>query len=109
MFLKNNKIEAIESYSFCDMLSLETFDLSENKIESITSDMFYGLINLKKLILKKNSLEYIEQGLFDLNMSNLIELNLSSNNLFSIEVNIFAELPSLKFLSLETELQGNDL
>lgn len=80
-----------------NFIELEELELSLY-IKTLHSNALNGLVGLKKLNLSNNSLESIDESIFNNNLPNLIELDLSFNPIRKIENGAFSSLPSLKKL-----------
>ncbi|XP_052069608.1 toll-like receptor 4 [Mytilus californianus] len=103
--LQHNLIGEIPDNTFENMYNLKVLDLSFNKIGSINQQVFYGLCDLRHLKLKNN---YLNNSLskrrannsFE-HLTNLTLLDLSYNNLQSINIQTFTGLANLKHLKLD--------
>jgi len=124
--LENNKIEHLGIGVFYGLCNLKDIYLKENKLQYIHPDTFVGLPNLQILYLSKssrvqiptdrhfiNSLSLIKHGISNCsmnsvsletfaNVSELEQLDLSYNNLKSLDINILKVLPKLSHLYLES-------
>jgi Leucine-rich repeat (LRR) protein len=81
---------------------LQSLDLSSNLIVALDMDTFRHLKALKYLRLRQNQIKTISLFAFSYDTSNLIELDLSGNQLAddSMEFLLFASLANLKYLNL---------
>lgn len=134
LVLFNNSIKQIETGVFRFVPVLRTADLSFNKIQRILKETFEGLQHLSFLLLQNNLIENISieghdmPGLITLNLSsnmltskiasgmfpdNVVNLDLSYNNISDITEYAFYSYEYLKRLSLKgnklTTLAMNDL
>lgn len=134
LVLFNNSIKQIETGVFRFVPVLQTADLSFNKIQRILKETFEGLQHLSFLLLQNNLIENISieghdmPGLITLNLSsnmltskiasgmfpdNVVNLDLSYNNISDITEYAFYSYEYLKRLSLKgnklTTLAMNDL
>ncbi|CAG2186754.1 TLR13 [Mytilus edulis] len=103
--LNNNFIVSIQNNTFDGMTSLTVLDLSNNNILSMISKQFFkGLINLRHLKLNKSPVmtsksREIANNTFEY-LINLSVLDLSFNNLESINEQTFTGLENLQYLNL---------
>ena len=80
----------------CKKLNRLCFKKNSTKIIQLKSKCFNGLVNLNDLYLNGCGIEKIELNSFSPQLNNLIELDLSENNLKEIEENIFSNLKYFK-------------
>ena len=101
--LKSNFISSVPNF-VKNCSNVRTIDLSENKITSLHNDTFSGLANLVDLDLSGNQLVQIKNNSFGFSnvssSSSLSSLNLSNNRLASIDQLAFDGLKNLRLLSL---------
>lgn len=79
LLISGNRIEKIAPKSFENLLQLRVFDLSKNKLKTFTNDFFgikFTSNKLRKLNLSFNELSTIDALLFA-SLRNLVSLNLS--------------------------------
>ncbi|WP_312074957.1 COR domain-containing protein [Chryseobacterium sp.] len=95
--IKGNKLEKFPT-SLSDAYTLEKLDLSENKISSIDDDAFDNLENLIELDLSFNDLSYLPTSIG--NLKKLKRLILSGNKIKSLPKE-FENLTSLEFLDFD--------
>lgn len=118
--ISNNNIEHIDSTTFPDIPFLQYLDLSNNKLTILPDNVFTSLSLLQKLDLSSNptranfrELFHYAQKLKELRLSyagiftiphlplpNLIYLNLSHNNIETVNKNCLKDLKRLKTLDL---------
>ncbi|XP_076073576.1 toll-like receptor 6 [Mytilus galloprovincialis] len=105
--LQHNLISEIPDHTFKNMYNLKILDLSFNKIVSINQQVFYGLSDLRHLKLNNNymmmnySLSKEKANNSFEHLTNLTVLDLSFNNLQSINIQTFTGLGNLKHLKLD--------
>ncbi|KAK3580126.1 hypothetical protein CHS0354_034066 [Potamilus streckersoni] len=119
--LLGNNLTYLPSGSFGDMNSLEHMDLSNNMIESTEGIEYWPpLVSLKmknnrmkalpiqlngsritELYFQYNNITKLKQTNFD-NMKNLLHLDISNNNILSIDNGTFISCVSLKILILRS-------
>lgn len=111
--LRHNKIRKIEQRAFFNLTSLEKLDLSDNKLthDAMSRQVFEGhynpheldpLLNLKWLSLASNDLHTIDPDLFD-HLPNLETLLLCHNQFMVMDANsagAISSIPKLKILDL---------
>ncbi|CAL1544067.1 unnamed protein product [Lymnaea stagnalis] len=107
LFIDKNHIEMVESYSFTDMLRLQTLSLTENRLNKLTENMFSGLRSLRRLDVSRNNILFVDNKTFD-DLNSLLILDISGNLL---QVNNPQLLPPSAFLNInqleELYIQGN--
>uniref|UniRef100_A0A3P9D3B9 TIR domain-containing protein n=1 Tax=Maylandia zebra TaxID=106582 RepID=A0A3P9D3B9_9CICH len=122
LYVKNNWILQIDDGTFADVVELKVLDLGENLLTALTKNMFQGLSKLETLSLDNNIISFISPVVFQpwssyvyeihtikehmlQSCSNLIELNLSFNNIKSMADNALPSMTQLRSLIL----QNNEL
>ena len=127
LYLDYNKISKLEAYAFGRIESLQELKLGYNDLQVTGTSSFFGLSNLRHLDLRYNRIEHVERLSFQYlimleylgmvgnslrsleglchsdgqNLTNLKTLDLSRNDIVSINVGCFNNLVSLKRLFLE--------
>jgi hypothetical protein len=101
--INSHHLRAVENGTFDGLISLKELHLtSENRgsnLNLIKDSLFGDLVNLEILNLSYNQIGSIEENTFK-NLINLKELDLSYNQIGSIEENTFKNLINLKELDL---------
>ncbi|VDI47164.1 slit 1 [Mytilus galloprovincialis] len=97
--LHNNEISTIKQLAFVNLPSLRNLYLYDNKIQSIESYTFVNMTNLYELRLHNNEISTIKQLAF-VNLPSLQYLDLSGNNISLIEENALGNLTHLSSLTL---------
>jgi hypothetical protein len=128
LFLHDNNLQHLDSDVFRGLVNLKKVRLDENKLKYLHPDTFLGLPNIKKIDLSNNpglqirvpnnrSL-FVSHSLSQLdlsycyisslsvetftNLSALERLDLTGNNLKTLDINILIALPILSELNLES-------
>ncbi|KAM9839410.1 toll-like receptor 22 [Aulostomus maculatus] len=96
--LRLNKLTVISSDLLQVCGGVTELDLAVNNIETFDNNPFEPLKGLKVLSLSRNRLQSVPVAVR--NISTLMELDLSSNNITSLSCHDFANLTKLKVLSL---------
>ena len=105
LVLSGNDLDHVETSCFPS--SLTTLDISHNKITSLETDAFLVGNSLEVLDLSGNKLESIGGGLDFSDVSgskewsHLRSLNVSFNNIASVEANAFAGLTNIEQISIQ--------
>ena len=100
IYLSDNKIEYLEVDVFCGLDNLKYIDLGENTLLNLHPDLFIGLSNLQSLILTNNpDLQIPTEHHFIISHS-LTHLDLPGCNVSSVSVETFANVSALEFLDL---------
>ncbi|XP_069818817.1 leucine-rich repeat-containing protein 70 [Dendropsophus ebraccatus] len=98
--LSNNQIKSIHSFAFLGLNSLQYLFLENANIQAIRDKSFNGLSNLKQLILSRNELHILDSKTFT-SLNQLVYLQLDRNGIVTISDDTFEEMgPSLKVLNL---------
>ncbi|KRT84096.1 hypothetical protein AMK59_524, partial [Oryctes borbonicus] len=128
LILYDNKIEKLELDSFSSLVNLNDLDLSNNQLKRVDARVFnkipqltylYLSFNqievitgnlqcpmLKFLYVKQNKLKEVREKLLD-SSSNLIDIDLSYNNIDKIHRRAFSNLKSLMNLNLKNNTAIN--
>lgn len=86
---------------------IKQLDFSVNRIVKIDAFTFYEMELLEMIDLRSNNLNSIENNMFQQKISNLITLDLSSNPIKTVSLNSFNSLKNLKVLNLRgTQLKS---
>ncbi|XP_023212601.1 leucine-rich repeat-containing protein 15-like [Centruroides sculpturatus] len=99
LYMEENELLAIHSYSFKGLVNLEQLFLQRNKIRELSFCAFCDLLSLKSLDLQANQIENLTNGVFA-NLTQLEMLDLSQNSIKIMEAHCFEGLSSLKTLQL---------
>jgi hypothetical protein len=98
--LGNNIIEHLEGDVFSGLVSLKYMYLGGNKLQYLHPDTFVELPNLKKLYVSKNPGLQIPTDRHFINSPSLKHLGISGCNISSVSVEIFANISALDSLDL---------
>jgi len=101
LFLNNNFLSEIESYTFEELNMVRFIDLSFNRLQLVDLNTFTGLSNLKIFKLNNNLISSITDNSFS-TLSQLIEIDLSYNRLSTINKGTFNGLNSIEKISLKS-------
>ncbi len=101
LFLNNNFLSEIESYTFKKLNMVRFIDLSFNRLQLVDLNTFTGLSNLKIFKLNNNLISSITDNSFS-TLSQLIEIDLSYNRLSTINKGTFNGLNSIEKISLKS-------
>ncbi|XP_051910426.1 toll-like receptor 22 [Hippocampus zosterae] len=96
--LRGNRLQLLDSTLLRLCSSVTELDLANNRMRNIFSDAFRALHGLKSLTLSQNRLSSVPPAVR--NLTRLLELDLSSNNISSLGCEDFAELRKLRVLGL---------
>ncbi|XP_031153532.1 toll-like receptor 13 [Sander lucioperca] len=96
--LQRNRLFYVRSNFFQLCINVKEIDLSDNLIRRIEDQAFTSLHGLRILSLNHNKLTSVPPALR--NLTTLEELNLSKNNISTLQCNDFANLTKLRQLSL---------
>ncbi|XP_074133253.1 toll-like receptor 13 [Sminthopsis crassicaudata] len=108
--LRENNIRTLKGNTFLFLKKLQVLTLSQNRLTTIEKKAFSGLTKLYKLDLAYNILSDFLPGVF-LGLEGLEILDLSFNKITyettkSLQYPPFKDLPSLKYLNLEGQING---
>ncbi|CAL8249880.1 unnamed protein product [Boreogadus saida] len=114
LVLSSNKIAHLENNTFGSVPNLRNLDLSYNLLQSLQPGHFYGLRKLQSLHLRSNGLRQIlalylqwnriravNQGL-PWTWHKLLKLDLSGNEIQTLDPDVFRCMPHLQILNLES-------
>nr|WHT11148.1 toll like receptor 22 [Oostethus manadensis] len=96
--IRNNNLKLVDSGLLRLCSSVTELDLAQNLIQGISDDSFRAIQGLKSLSLSRNKLPLVPPAIR--NLTRLLELDLSSNNITSLGCHDFAGLGKLRVLSL---------
>ena len=101
LHLQNNSLTLLTPSIFVHLTRLVSLNLSRNSIAShlLNDDTFSGLINLHALDLSYNQLTSVEASIFS-KLASLRMINLQHNKVHTISSGAFSALKSLQILSL---------
>ena len=99
--LSRNEISYLGGSMFQTVSDLKELDLENNRFDSLESIDCLPLTSLEELDLRGNNISEINEGSSRLNMTNLIHLDLSHNELQSIQSS-FQQLTNLESLDLSS-------
>lgn len=99
LYMEENELLGIHSYSFKGLVNLEQLFLQRNKIRELSVCAFCDLLSLKSLDLQANQIENLTDGVFA-NLTQLEMLDLSQNSIKIMKAHCFEGLSSLKTLQL---------
>jgi hypothetical protein len=105
LYLVNNKIENLKPDAFWGLSSLDGIWLDANKIGYLQPELFINLPNLSILSLRGNQMLQIPTERHFIISNSLTYLGIPKCNVSSVSVETFANLSALKMLDLST----NDL
>lgn len=98
--LSDNLIEYIHDGTFTHLRNLELLSLAKNRIRTLQSFSLSGLVNLKELSLRSNKLSVLRATDLDAVRFSLRELDLSSNILSTLTSNVFRGMGNLVNLNI---------
>lgn len=110
LYMEENKLTELTSYSFKGLMHLEQLFLQRNEIKYMSSCVFCDLVSLRSLDLQANQIENLTAGVFN-NLTQLQTLDLSQNNLKYIDPHCFntlSHLTTLQMSRVHTEVQINE-
>jgi len=108
--LAYNKIEHLKIDVFCGYVYLKHIDLTANNLQLFPPDTFVGLQNLQTLLLSRNFGLQIPTDRHFINSRSLKSLDISSCNILSVSVETFANVSALEWLDLSyNNLKSLDL
>jgi len=100
LYLVSNKIEHLEPDAFWGLSSLDGIWLDGNKIEYLHPEVFINLPHLSILSLRGNQMLYIPTDRHFISSNSLTYLGIPECNVSSVSVATFAHLRALKMLDL---------
>jgi hypothetical protein len=107
LYLNNNLIKSIDNIKFPS--TILKLNLNDNKIDLITFDILSNLIQVTDLYISSNQISSIEKDLF-LFPNNIKNLDISNNSIESYDINSLNGLYSLSKLKISlANLSWNDL
>ena len=98
--LRHNKIDHLDSAVFSGLFKLKHVDLSANKLQYLQPHTFLGLPNIKRLSLENNRELYIPNDRYFMNSHSLSELDIKRCNISSLSVDSFAKVTALTSLDI---------
>jgi len=98
--LQRNKIEHLDRNVFSGLFKLTFIDLNGNKLQFLHPDTFSGLPNLERLYLDNNPGLHIPTDSNFIKSLPLSSLTISGCNVSSVSVETFANVSALKWLDL---------
>lgn len=98
--LSDNLIEYIHDGTFTHLRNLELLSLAKNRIRTLQSFSLSGPVNLKELSLRSNKLSVLRATDLDAVRFSLRELDLSSNILSTLTSNVFRGMGNLVNLNI---------
>lgn len=105
LLASNNRLTEIPSHLFIYALQIKFVDFSNNSIKSVNRETFKDVAQLKSLNLSSNRIIELEANWLDL--TSLLTLDLSHNNLTDLSSHTFDDLINLKHLNLSYNPIGN--
>uniref|UniRef100_A0A668THG3 TIR domain-containing protein n=1 Tax=Oreochromis aureus TaxID=47969 RepID=A0A668THG3_OREAU len=96
--LRSNKLSFVNAYLFKLCINVTELDLTNNQIKYIHDDAFRSLKNLRILTLSKNRLPLVPAA--TRNLPSLSELDLSTNNISTLDCHDFTNQTKLRKLYL---------
>ena len=100
IYLGRNGIDNLENALFSGLVNLKVINFVRNKLQHFHSDMFLGLPNLQKLNLGRNDGLQIPTDRNFIHSHSLSHLNISSCNIRSLSVETFANVSALEQIDL---------
>jgi hypothetical protein len=100
LILFKNGIEHLDRDVFSGLVNLKALDLSQNKLQYIHPDTIFRLHNLKELDLSYNPTLTIPTDRNLINSHSLIYLGIKDSNISSLSVETFANVSALSWLDL---------
>uniref|UniRef100_A0A1B0FBC2 Uncharacterized protein n=1 Tax=Glossina morsitans morsitans TaxID=37546 RepID=A0A1B0FBC2_GLOMM len=107
--LSYNRLMEINEGSFNGLQNLELLNIGNNFLQRISVNGLQMLFSLESLQLNNNNLTQVPVGTFNTDVRSLRNINLSHNQLSSIDATLFSNMPNLRFLDLSgNRLQQNE-
>jgi len=100
LILKRNRIEHLEVDVFSGLVKVKAIHLEENKLKYLHPDTFMGLPSLQSLHLSQNSRLQMPSDRHFINSHSLKRLDISGCNISSVSVVTFANVSALETLNL---------
>ncbi len=97
LYLEHNHLVTLESQLFNDLQSLKVLDISSNELKVLPISVFWSLTHVQEIILSGNRFKTVD---FFKGLSNLQKLDLSVNQITTLQADVFEDLISLKRLYL---------
>ncbi|XP_060530666.1 leucine-rich repeat-containing protein 15-like [Cylas formicarius] len=102
--LSNNRLCHLKLGVFESLKFLRRLNLADNKFTRFPLGVFSGLTNLNYLIIANNSLDMLNGGVL-LPFMHLLKLDVSGNGMYIFDAHdIYVNVPSVKFLSIEDNI-----
>ncbi|KAG8189158.1 hypothetical protein JTE90_018450 [Oedothorax gibbosus] len=100
LFLQRNMIVDIQPCAFCDLVNLKSLDLQANQIADLSSEVFESLEHLEMLDLSQNNIKWIYPLCFN-RLRSLTTLQMSRvHTLVEMEDTVFDSLLNLQILEV---------
>ncbi|XP_046585164.1 podocan-like isoform X2 [Haliotis rubra] len=105
--LVKNSIHELQEYAFSGLMQLQKLHLGQNRISTLPGKLFNLLTRLLSLELNGNNIKSIPEteGRFS-SLASLVYLNLESNALSDMPLNLLRPLQSLEYLHLDNNQLG---
>ena len=98
--LNNNEIKTLPVGLLNGVTDIRTVTLAYNKIETLPVNLFHDKAMLEQVYLNDNKIKSIDVGVFGANLPNLYILDLSMNEITTIQPGVFSNLVDLRDLNL---------
>ncbi|XP_067652149.1 insulin-like growth factor-binding protein complex acid labile subunit [Haliotis asinina] len=105
--LVKNSISELQQYAFLGLMQLQKLHLGQNRISTLPGKLFNMLTRLVSLELNGNNIKFIpeSEGRFS-SLASLVYLNLDSNALSEMPLDLLHPLESLVYLHLDNNQLG---